>query len=100
MIAEDMGVFFDPEDFASVFTVARLSPPENTVTGIFGEFSRGALDGYGIGEHRELRYSLGQPALREEDQLVRDGVTYRVRGQPEIQNDGRELVVVLTKVAP
>lgn len=102
MFAEDMSVFFDTEGFASVFTVQRLAPPANTVTGIFGASSRAGLEGYAIGAHRELRYPVGQPALHNGDELVHqvDGSTYKVRGEPDMQNDGSEFLALLSKVTP
>lgn len=98
MLNEDMSVFFDASEHADVFTVARFAPPNNTITGIFGEASEEALSGHAIGERRQLRYADGSLLLVDGDVLERGSERFKVRGAPERQNDGKELVVQLFKV--
>ncbi len=100
MHGEDMSVFFDPADNADTFTVARLPAPGNVMVGIMGAVSKEGVQGYAIGLHRELRYPIGSPDLIDGDELLLGLVRYRVRGEPEAQNDGSELVVQLSQVRP
>lgn len=100
MIDEDMGVFFDADDHADVFSVVGLPPPDNTVTGIFGVTAKDALQGYAVGVQRELRYPASSLALRDGDELERGSLRYKVRGEPEPQNDGQEMLAVLSEVRP
>ncbi|MCS4509138.1 hypothetical protein [Xylophilus ampelinus] len=100
MHGEDMSVFFDPADNADTFVVLRLPPPGNVLVGITGAASKEGVQGFAIGLQRELRYPAGSPDLVDGDELLLGAVRYRVRGEPEAQNDGSELVVQLSQVRP
>jgi len=93
-----MSVFFDPDDHADVLTVVGLPAPANTVTGILGFTAKDGLQGYAVGTQRELRYPAGSLVLRDGDELLHGTARYRVRGTPEPQNDGMELLAQLSEM--
>ena len=49
---------------------------------------------------RELRYPGGGAALHEGMELLHGAVRYKVSREPELQNDGRELLARLSQVHP
>ena len=95
---EDMSVFFDPDGGAVTLQLRRPGEPDAKIVGILGAVSKDGLEGYAIGVRRELRYPACPVQLRDKDSLWLGEQHFTVRGSPELQNDGQELVVQLSEV--
>lgn len=103
---EDMGVFFDVDGgHADLFVLlGREGEPRAEFPGIVGLKSRDTLEDHLVGTVRELRYPTASIVLGHDDVVVRKlrtgDETYRVRGEPDLQNDGAEAVVTLSEALP
>lgn len=96
---EDMSVFFDPDGGAVTLQLRRPGEPDADIVGILGAASKNGLEGFAIGVRRELRYPPGLVQLRDKDHLWLGEQHFTVRGAPELENDGQELVVQLSEVS-
>ena len=95
-----MSVFYDPDVFGDILQMHRDGAAVVDFVGILGAADKTGLDGYAVGVRRELRYAAGLVSLHDGDHLWLGTTQYTVRGEPELQNDGRELVVLLSEVRP
>jgi hypothetical protein len=96
---EDMSVFFDPDGGAVTLQLRIAGEPDIDVVGILGAASKNGLEGYAIGVRRELRYPASAVQLKDKDHLWLGVQHFIVRGAPELENDGQELVVQLSEVS-
>jgi hypothetical protein len=111
MLGDDdlaLGVFQDAE-IATTFQRLRGATPAATVVGVIGVHDDDALQGHVVAARRALRI-VGQADVRADDVLeivtpapglgLAAGARLRVLAQPQRVNDGRELEVLLSSVAP
>lgn len=104
MFDEDISVFFDLGTHADSFIRQRPAQPDVSFAAIKGVVSKEALQGYAVGNFHELRYATGSVDLQDGDEVLHvrpaGSLAYRVRGEPELQNDGSESLVRLAEVRP
>lgn len=95
MIGDDLGPFFDVDEFAQACTRLRSGEADVPFVGILGEVDDEALDGHLLAGVRRLRFPAVSVNLLEGD-LVRIGAAeYRVPQQARALNDGAESEVYL-----
>ena len=95
-----MSVFFDEDGGAVTLQLRTPGLPDVAVVGILGAVTKSGLDGYAIGVRHELRYPRSAVQLKDKDHLWLGLQHFTVRGAPELENDGNELVVQLSEVTP
>lgn len=103
MMTEDLGVFFDTDDFASVCTRQRAGTPDVPFNGIVGVVDQDALQGYAITAEHYLTYPTAAVALLEGDHISVTGPLgvsqlWKVRREPTRVEDGNVSHALLSKV--
>ena len=99
MIDDDLGVFYDTQDFAVEFWRTRAGVPAGPFSGLYSAVDEDALDGHAITGMHRLRYPTAAVDLVEDDIVAVTGQgTFKVRRADRV-NDGRETEAVLRKVS-
>ncbi len=99
MIDEDLSVFYDPDEFARMFTRNAGTLQEVSFSAIFSVVDAEALSGYALNAEFQISYPTGSVALRKGDVIADSGAPgyppgtlWRVREHPLRVSDGLESV--------